>query len=879
LIDLLGKNTERRVTLVDAPTGYGKTTLLVEWLSTDPEMFRHTAWVTLDSFDNSAYRFWSYIIAAISQIAPHLHLNQQQILLLENDPPNLEELNPVINAIAQLSFRLTLVLDDLQAVKQGRIFLGLMYLIKHQPKNLHIVLSSRETLPIPLGRLRAQGRLVEVYERDLSFTFHETNSYFSGVLGMDLKQETVVALQQITEGWIAGLQLAAISLINQPVLNHSITDLSTGNQPIFTYLTEEVLNQQKPEIREFLLKTSLLSELSTPLCNELLGHNDSQAILMDLERSNLFICPVDKQHVWFRYHPLFADALAECLKQEYPDLLSTLHRKASAWFAANGFPEKAVSHALAAGDLDMAAEIADSCALQAIINYNLESLIYWTDRFSPDLITRYPKLGIYSAVASCQLSRFNKVEPELQFVEHVLEGMNNESQGKLDQSHLRWEIAAIRAVVDCARGNFAKAIPTIISLLQEQPKDDLFFSGWLNHYLARAYEASEDFKTAAERYDQGRRISQKNKMHYVYMHTTSALIHLYKIQGRLNQAEMECQNALNYADRENLGYCLTVLPHIFLTEIRQERSAGSIDASWVDQAIAQIDQVEKGPLAVSTKLLIFMGFAKYFLTQGLIEHALFFLNRAAETFIPGDALLFNMLSELVDLQVELWAVMGDLHRMEDSFVQKVPLNKFARLPSIAIQSALGRMCYSRGDHDKAIQILDEVEKDARKTGMAERLLSTLLLKALSYYKIGQTRLAFECLDEAIGWTVQEGYLHIFLVEDDASKLLFAKYLEYLQAKSDHVSQPKQYYVSRIIDGFEEMESKKGTTITTHEPHDVIANLGQVQLSSREKEVIHLLEIGKSTKEIAAILKISINTAKTHVRNIHRKVGSNIHEAI
>jgi LuxR family maltose regulon positive regulatory protein len=878
LINLLSNNSGQRVTLIDAPTGYGKTTLLVEWLSTDPDLLRHTAWVTLDSFDNSAYRFWSYIIAAISQVAPHMHINPQQILLLENDPPYLEELNPLINAIAHLPFRLTLVLDDLQSVKQDQIFLDLMYLINHQPKNLHIVLVSREALPIPLGRLRAQGRLVEVYEQDLSFTFHETKSYISGLLGMKLNQETVVTLQQITEGWIAGLQLAAISLKNQSALNQTFAGLSKGNQQIFSYLTEEVLNQQKPDIREFLLITAILSELSAPLCDELLGHNDSQAILIDLERSNLFISAVDKQHIWFRYHPLFAHALAETLKQAYPERLPALHRKAAAWLVANGFPEKAVSHALATGDLNMAAEIADSCALQAIFNYNLASVIYWTDRFSPNLIARYPKLGIYSAVASCQLSRFTKVEPELQFVEHALEGMDNGSQDKLDQAHLRWEIAAIRAVVDCALGNFSKAIPIIVSLLQEQPKDDLFFSGWLNHYLARAYEALEDFGPAAERYDQGRRFAQQNKMHYVYMHTTSALIHLYKIQGKLNQAEMECQNALNYAYRENLDFSLSVLPQIFLTEIRQDRSTGSINVPWADKTIAQIDQIEKGPLAVSTKLLIFIGLAKYFLAQCENEHALIFFNRAVETAVPGDALLFNTLSELVDLQVQIWAAMGTLSSMGDAFVRKIPLNKFAQLPSVAIQSARSRIYFSRGYHNKVLQILDEVEMVARKSGMTERLLKTLILKALSYYKIGQTRQALECLDEALEWTVQEGYVHIFLVEDEASQPLFVRYLADLKTKMDDASQPKLYYASKIIDAFEDIDSKEPSTITKFEPNEIIANLGQVQLSCREKEVLRLLDAGKSTKEIAAILNISNNTAKTHARNIYQKVGKNIHEA-
>ena len=325
LVKLLGQSGDSKVTFLIAPAGYGKTTLLVEWLSSASYTHEHTAWVTLDPFDNSPSRFWAYIIAALRKVFPQITDNLNPPYPLPTSPQNFEELIPLINEISQLQSRFNLVLDDYQAIDREEIHQSLGYLIDHQPKNMHLILSSRKTPPIPLARLRVQQRLTELTVKDLAFNFKEINSFLQQVLGLKIERNQLVTLQQATEGWVAGLQLIALSLQGRPDFLSQISNLAKGNCQIFSYLAEEVLNRQDPAIREFLLKTCLLSEFSAPLCDELLGRTDSQNLIHQIEMANLFIVALDERQQWYRYQSLFANALAHHIQVNQPELIPSLH--------------------------------------------------------------------------------------------------------------------------------------------------------------------------------------------------------------------------------------------------------------------------------------------------------------------------------------------------------------------------------------------------------------------------------------------------------------------------------------------------------------------------------------------------------------------------
>ena len=354
LSERLSRGAESALTLVSAPAGFGKTTLLAEWLAAAPADGRSVAWLSLDQRDNDPALFWAYLVAALKTAAHGVGAGALS-LLQPPRPPGEAGLVTLLNDLGAISDDVVLVLDDYHVIDARDVQDGMAFLLEHLPPQIHLVIGSRADPVLPLARLRGRGELVEIRAADLRFTPGEAAAYLNGVMGLVLTAADVAALERRTEGWIAALQLAALSLQGREDVAAFIDGFAGNDRYIVDFLAEEVLQRQPGYVQQFLLQTSILDRLSGPLCDAVTGQDGGKAMLAALELGNLFLVPLDGRRRWYRYHQLFADVLHARLRDEQPGDVPDLHRRASGWYEHNDEPSEAIRHALAAGDFDRAA--------------------------------------------------------------------------------------------------------------------------------------------------------------------------------------------------------------------------------------------------------------------------------------------------------------------------------------------------------------------------------------------------------------------------------------------------------------------------------------------------------------------------------------------
>ena len=408
LIERLGQGTERKLTLVSAPPGFGKTTLLAEWLAASPANERHTAWVSLEHSDNDPSLFWAYFITALQTV--HSGLGESALSLLRSpQPPPIETLlGTLLNEITTISHSpstdsgpgFVVVLDDYHVIDAQAVHSGIAFLLDHLPPQMHVVIASRSDPPLPLARLRGRGESTELRAADLRFTPDEAAAFLNEMMGLNLSAGDVETLEARTEGWIVGLQLAALSMRGREDLPGFVKAFAGDDRYIVDYLVEEVLQRQPERVRSFLLQTSILDRLSGPLCDAVTGREDGKGLLEALERGNLFVVPLDDKRHWYRYHHLFADVLRAHSMEEQPDRVPTLHRRAAAWFEECGMAAEAIEQAIAAGDHETVARLlaANFEEFERIGRY--ASISSWSASLPEEMVQKRPRLALIHAAGA-----------------------------------------------------------------------------------------------------------------------------------------------------------------------------------------------------------------------------------------------------------------------------------------------------------------------------------------------------------------------------------------------------------------------------------------------------------------------------------------------
>jgi LuxR family maltose regulon positive regulatory protein len=552
-----GMKAGKYLTLVSAPAGYGKSTLLAEWVKA---YAGQVAWISLDERDDQPLRFWVYFITALQTVSKQVGQAALELLGSSQQFDGQEFLVALANELTALEQPVILVLDDYHAISDADIHAGMVFLLEHLPPCLHLVIATRTDPPLPLSRLRVRGQLTEVRIADLRFTADEASLFLNDLMELGLNEADVHALETRTEGWIAGLQLAALSMQGRSDAQAFIQNFTGSQHFVLEYLVDEVLQRQPEALQDFLLETSILTRLCAPLCNAVTGSTDSADALADLHRRNLFVIPLDGEHYWFRYHHLFAEFLKSHLKRVRADDLPGLHRRAAEWFQANNQPEDALRHAFAIPDYTYVSRLVVDNWRRIYHTGRLDTAVQWLESMPGDLLRQSPPLGVAYCWTLFIRGDYERIASYLGYIEQAFDQMV--AAGNLPVEHPEYniilqQVILLRAVVMRHQGFAAVAIreieqllPTIAELGETlgQSIVDMGFTACYSQ-LGYAYVAANDLNQAADYLSRVGPHARACGNYFSLAHATMEWARISLLLGRIEQAEMICRRELLLAEQ------------------------------------------------------------------------------------------------------------------------------------------------------------------------------------------------------------------------------------------------------------------------------------------------------------------------------------------
>jgi len=872
LVERLNGGLYRKITLISAPAGFGKTTLVTSWLAQigkgpqeEKQITYDLAWVSLDGDDNDPARFLAYLIAAISRANVIDAVTGDGLLsmLQSNQSPAAESvLIPLINEIATHSGRVILVFDDYHVIHLPQVNEALTFLLENQPEQLHLVITSREDPDLPISRLRVRDQLTELRAADLRFTSTEAAEFLNQVMGLNLSDGDIITLDNRTEGWIAGLQLAAISLQGREDTTQRIESFSGSHRIILDYLIEEVLDQQPDKIQSFLLQTSILDRMNGALCDALTSQDDGQQTLEYLEHANLFIVPLDDQGQWYRYHHLFADLLKQRLERTLPEQLPVLQRKASDWFLANGYPDQAIVHALRAKDYEWAVVLLGQEADALWQRGEHGKLRAWLEIIPAEFLLSDPLLTILRAYYLHSVGQQEEGNHLLQEAERLIVSGNELSEEDRHKLLSRFEV--IRALIYTFTGDVPGMIKHSNQALELLPYGETTWRSLAAFTLGDAYSYQGDMAASYQARSEALRVCEESGDAYYTIVAALKLASTLKEQGELQQTMQLCQQQMQQVNKYSFS---------------QVGSVGCLMALWgevlaeLDDLDGAIDQARRGAeIAERGGNLTILGYSyiyllRVLLSRGDLDGAEEIIQKARklnrETTLPP---WFN--SQMANWQVRIWLERGELEAGTRWVAERGWDTDKSFRPPAAIDYLtlfdyilLARILIAQRQVDKAAGLLESLEEHAENGGRITRLIEILILQAIAYQIEGEISRSMVPLERALAIAEPLGFIRTFVDEgQDMASLLY-------EALSRDIS-PE--YVSLLLNAFPSAKqnqteplSSSGPTIDLVEP-----------LSEREIEVLQLIAEGLTNPEIASRLYLSLNTIKVHTRNIFGKLGVN-----
>jgi len=855
LIKHLEDGLSRKLTLVSSPAGFGKTTLLSEWIH---KCGQPVAWITLDQGDNDPSRFLKYFITAALQ-KNEAEIGEEIFSALQSSQPPKSDilLTGLLNEITEMTQPIVIVLDDYHVITEPTIQEMLTFILENQPPQMHLVISSRADPPWPLARLRVHGELAEIRTRDLRFTTDEAATFLNNVMGLKLSPQEVASLEGLTEGWIAGLQMAAISMRGRKDVSGFIESFSGSHRFILDYLVEEVLDQQSLTIQDFLLKTSILESLSGPLCDAVADREDSQIILTQLEQANLFLIPLDDERCWYRYHHLFADLLRIRLEHTQPEHTPTLHRRASEWFEQNGLIAEAVNHSLVANDFERVVRLFAGNTLAMIYHGESRTLVSWLEALPDEVVRSQPWFSIAHAWTLAYAGEFDAIETLLKETEKVLVGFDELVLSEVEYQRIVGHIAIIRSYTAARRGDSSRAAKQACKALQHLPADDLMERGYILTLLGAVLRTSGDFNAATEASTKAIAISQAtgdSQLSAVVLCDQAAL---HYSQGQLHKAAAICRDAEQISDKYagQSGRPLPVMGYAYirLSAVLREWNDLETATGYAREGLELCKQWGQADFLVYSYIEV----AKVLQAIGDMDGALDAIQtgkRIASNVSPWPG--FHVAAQ----QARLWLVQGKL----EDVTRWVQVSGLRNDDSLSFQYlfryiVLARVLIAQGVFDEAAGLLSrllEVAETARAMGC---MIEILILQALALQAQGKIDHALTSLERALVFAEPEGYVRTFI--DEGSSM--GKLLQQTTAPGVAVG-----YVGKLLTALKkETKSKRqlgeGFSASIVEP-----------LSERELEVLRLLKTHLSSTGIAEELTISANTVRTHIKNIYSKL--NVH---
>jgi LuxR family maltose regulon positive regulatory protein len=869
LLEKLDHGLHHNLTVISAPAGFGKTTLVSGWVA---HHAGPAAWLSLDKGDSDPRRFLTYFVAALQTIWPDIGEDVLDVLHSSQPLPSESILTALLNEIATVSEHFVLILDDYHVIEAKSVDQGLTFLLEHLPPQMHLVITTREDPNLPLARFRAQGQLTEIRVMDLRFTLSEAADFLNQVMGLDLSAENIAALETRTEGWIAGLQLAALSMRDHGDVTEFINAFTGDHRYIVDYLVEEVLQHQSESVRNFLLQTSILGRLSGPLCDMVTGQEENSQLLEALERSNLFVVPLDNKRYWYRYHHLFGDVLRAHLMEEQPDLVPALHKRASEWYEHHETPTDAICHALASGDFGRTADLAELAWSEMDRNRQSAQWLGWVKALPEELIRTRPVLSAGYAWALLDSGELEGAETRLRDAEGWLNQATSESEKAqpaefvvVDQDefqHLPATIASARAYLALARGDVPSTVKYTRLALELLPEQEhlrrgtsaslLALASWTSGDLA---EADQALANAITSFQMAGNILFAITGAYVIADIRAAL-------GRLPLAINTCQQALQLAAGQG-QFVLWGTADLYtgLSELYCEQH----DLEKATKYLLRSKELGDQASLPRWYFRWCLAQARIKRAQGDLDSTLNFLDEAECNYVRGPV---PDVRPIAALKARVWIIQGRLSEAlawvrEQGLTINDDLSYLREFEHITLTRLLIAQFQREQKKEmicRAMELLTRLLKAAEEGGRMGSVIEIQVLQALAYEAQSEIDPALEALECALRLAEPEGYIRIFIGEGEPMARLLSKAAEcgilpdYAGKLLAELNAERQFDVDRL------------SPVSTKPSQPLVE-----PLSERELEILHLIAQGHSNREICDRLFLAMPTVKGHNRNIFGKL--------
>jgi LuxR family maltose regulon positive regulatory protein len=823
LLARLDAGLETPLTVVTAPAGFGKTAMLAAWQAELRARGMPVGWLTLEDGDNDPIRFWSYILAALARLAPGIREALQPLLSASPPVPPESLVTALMTYLADA--RGVLILDDFHAIQRDEIKHVIAFLVDHMAADVHLVLASRSEPSLPLARWRVRGDLTELGARDLRFSHDEVRAFLAQA-EPELTPAQADILEARTEGWIAGLHLAVLALRQRDDPSKFISAFAGYHRYIVEYLTQEVLERQPEDIREFLLRTSVLERLTSAVCDELTDRTDSALLLERLAAENVFVSSLDEQQQWYRYHQLFVEALRDRLRRTHPDLPHVLHARASEWFARNEMPAEAIRHALAAGDADRAARLVEDVADAVWTRSQAVTLLAWLADLPPHVRQSRPRLAAYRAWGLFFTGQLEQIEAALRMAEQGIGASDSSDPETIGI------VSAVRACVASMRGEASRCVEHATHALEQLPESNVIWRGVVGLSLGTAYLSTGEVEAARPVFEEATRASRAAGNRSGALWGASNLALLEVAQGRLHEAAASYRGAL---EDEDPGLPMSGLPLVGLGEVLY--AWDELEAA-LTHSKEGIDRAERGKY-VEIIAAGHTSLARVHLARGDLAAAQASID-TADDLVRSHNVTARIASQLAAVQVQLWLASGHIARAERWLLERhAPLDYRTEDEHLAQARVLVRL----GEPHPALDIVARVQLAAEVQRRFGSRLATLVLQAVALSVAESGERARDVLRQALAVGEPSNHIRVFADEGEPIRRLLLQMRE------------KGPYVSSILAAI----------------RPTGAGAAHELLSERELEVLGLMSQGLGNAQIATELVVSIGTVKTHVNHIFDKL--------
>jgi LuxR family maltose regulon positive regulatory protein len=866
----LNEGLHRKLTLISAPAGFGKTTLVSEWLAV---CGRPVAWLSLDDGDSDPTRFLTYFVAALQTIAPTVGVGVLGVLQSAQPPPPEAILTVLLNDIAAVADSFVLVLDDYHLIDAQSVDTALLFLLEHMPPQMHLVITTREDPQFPLARLRVRDQMTELRASDLRFTPAEAAAFLKEVMDIDLAVADVAALESRTEGWIAGLQLAALSMRGRTDIGQFVRAFAGDNRYVVDYLVEEVLQRQPERVRSFLLQTSMLDRLYGPLCDAVTGQERGQAQLEALERGNFFVVPLDDTRHWYRYHHLFADVLATHLRVEQPDLVVTLHRRASAWYEQHGSATDAIRHALAAQDFARAANLIELAVPAMSRSRQAATLLGWLMSLPNELIRARPVLSVAYAHLLLDGGEIDGVEDRLRDAEWWLDTTAGslarpdapaDAMVVVDEAAFRrlpGAIAVARAGQSLARGDVADTMNYAQRVLDLLPADDHLNRGGVAGFLGLAAWTSGDLEAAHHAFAEGMTHLQMAGNIADAIGGAITLADIRIAQGRLREAMRTYEQALQLAMAQHPEGARPIVRgtadmYVGMSELHHERN----DLHAATRCLLKSKDLGEHTGFPQNRYRWCVAMARIREAQGDLDGALELLDEAERRYVSAFS---PNVRPIAALKTRVWLAQGRLGEAlgwvrDQGLSVDDDLSYLREFEHIT----LARVFLAQQSILEAIRLLERLLHAAEAGERMGQVIEILVLLSLAHQMQRDIPAALVPLARALTLAEPEGYIRMFVDEGSLMAALLTR-------MKDEGGRRKEY-VARLLSAF---SSDIPLSVAPSSHPSALSPQPLVEpLSVRERDVLKLLRTDLSGPQIARELMVSLNTLRTHTKNMYDKLG-------